>query len=151
MNAVTIWRPRNGLLSLSDAVDRFFEERLLSPRSLWLASPLRDGLAMDMYRDDGNLVIKAEVPGVKPDELEITVKDNVLSIAGEIRSEEEVKRENYIRRERGYGSFCRSVVLPVEANGDKAEATFEDGLLSVSIPLAEEAKSESIKVEVKAS
>jgi HSP20 family protein len=104
-----------------------------------------------MYRDDGNLVIKAEVPGVKPDELEITVKDNVLSIAGEIRSEEEVKRENYIRRERGYGSFCRSVVLPVEAKGDKAEATFEDGLLSVSIPLAEEAKSESIKVEVKES
>ena len=151
MNAVTIWRPRNDLLSLSDAVDRFFEEGLLSPRSLWLASPLRDGLAMDMYRDDGNLVIKAEVPGVKPDELEITVKDNVLSIAGEIRSEEEVKRENYIRRERGYGSFCRSVVLPVEANGDKAEATFEDGLLSVSIPLAEEAKSESIKVEVKES
>ncbi len=151
MNAITLWRPMNDLLSLSDAVDRFFEEGFVSPRSLWLVSPHRDGLAIDMYRDDDNLVIKAELPGVKPDELEITVKDDVLSIAGETNAEEEIKQDNYIRRERRYGSFRRSVVLPAEAEADKAEATFEDGLLTVSIPIAEEAKSESIKVEVKES
>ena len=111
---------------------------------------MRDGLTIDMYRDDGNLVVKAEVPGVKPEELDVTVKDNVLNIAAETKAEEEAKRENYIRRERRYGSFRRSVVLPAEAEGDKAEATFEDGLLTVSIPLAEEA-SETVKVKVKES
>jgi HSP20 family protein len=151
MNAITLWRPMNDLLSLSDSLDRFFEEGFVSPRSLWLASPLRESLAIDMYRDDGNLVIKAEVPGVEPEELEITIKDNVLNIAGETKAEEEVKRENYIRRERRYGSFRRSVLLPAEAEGDKAEATFEDGLLAVSIPLAEEPQPESVKVEVKES
>ncbi len=151
MNGITLWRPMNDWLSLSDAVDSFFEEEFVSPRSLWLVSPLRDDLAIDMYRDDGNLVIKAEMPGVKPDELEITVKDNVLSIAGETKAEEEIKRENYIRRERRYGSFLRSVALPAEAQGDKAEATFEDGLVTVRIPVAEESKSESIKVQVKES
>ena len=151
MNAITLWRPRNDLLSLSDALDRFFEGRFLSPRSLWLASAFRDGLTIDMYREDGNLVVKVEVPGVKPEELDITVKDNVLNIGGETQAEEEVKRENYIRRERRYGSFRRSVVLPAEAEGNKAEATFEDGILTVTVPLAEEAKSESIRVEVKES
>jgi HSP20 family protein len=150
MNAITLWRPRNDLLSLSDAVDRFFGEGFLSPRSLWLASP-PEGLAIDMYKDDGNLVVKAEVPGVKPEELEITIKDNVLNIAGETKTEEEVKRENYIRRERRYGSFLRSVVLPAEAESDQAEATFEEGLLTVTIPVAEEAKSDSVKVEIKES
>jgi HSP20 family protein len=151
MNAITLWRPRNDLLSLRDAVDSFFREGLLDPRSLWLATRLREGLAIDMYRDDGHLVIKAEVPGVKPEELEVTIKDNVLNIAGETRAEEEVKREDYIRRERRYGLFRRSVALPAEAEGDKAEATFEDGLVAVTVPLAEEPQPESIKVEVKKS
>lgn len=151
MNAITLWRPRNDLLSLSDAVDRFFGEGFLSPRSLWLASPPREGLAVDMYRDDGKLIVKAEVPGVKPEELEITIKDNLLNIAGETKTEEEVKRENYIRRERRYGSFRRSVVLPAEAESDQAEATFDEGLLTVTIPVAEEAKSDNIKVEIKES
>ena len=151
MSAITLWRPRSDLLSLSDAVDRFFEEGFLSPRGSWLVSPFEEGLALDMYRDDGKLVIKAEVPGVKPEDLEITVKDNVLSISGETKTEEEVTRENYIRRERRYGSFSRSVVLPAEAESDQAEATFEDGLLTVNIPVAEEAKADSVKVEIKES
>jgi HSP20 family protein len=151
MNAITLWRPMSDLLSFGDTMDRFFDEGRLNPSSLWLVSPFRDGLAVDMYRDDGNLVIKAEVPGVKPDDLDITVKGNVLEIAGETEAEDEVKRENYIRRERRYGSFRRSVVLPAEAEGDKAEATFEDGILTVSVPLAEEAQPESVKVEVKES
>ena len=106
---------------------------------------------MDVYRDNGSLVIKVEVPGVTPEELDVTVKDNVLTISGETSAEEEVKEENYVHRERRYGSFCRSVALPAEAEGDKADAAFEDGVLTVTIPVAAELQPETVKVEVKGS
>jgi HSP20 family protein len=151
MNAITLWRPRRDWLSVSDAIDRFFDEA--SPRSsrVWLAPAWRGGVAMDVYRDNGRLVVKAEVPGVTAEELDVSVKDNILTISGETNIEEEVREENYVRRERRYGSFCRSVALPAEAEGDKAEAAFEDGVLTVTIPVAEEPQPETVKVEVKES
>ena len=151
MNAITLWRPRRDWLSVSDAIDRFFDEA--SPRSsrAWLAPAWRAGVALDVYRDNGSLVIKVEVPGVTPEELDVTVKDNVLTISGETSAEEEVKEENYVHRERRYGSFCRSVALPAEAEGDKADAAFEDGVLTVTIPVAAELQPETVKVEVKGS
>lgn len=151
MRAITLWRPTNELMSLGDVMERFFDDRFLSPSRVWTVSPFREGLPLDAYRENGNLVVKAEVPGVKPEELEITVKDNVLEIRGETKAEDEVKREDYICRERRYGSFRRAVVLPAEAEGDKADATFEDGLLTVTIPVAEEPQPETVKVEIKES
>jgi len=151
MNAITLWRPRRDWLSMSDAVDRFFDDAFFSPSRLWLAPVWSEGVAMDVYRDNGRLVIKAEVPGVTAEELDVSVKDNVLTIYGKTKGEEEVKEENYVRRERRYGSFCRSVALPADAEGDKAEAAFEDGVLTVTIPVAEEPQSETVKVEVKES
>jgi len=151
MNAITLWRPRRSLLYMSDSLDRFFDEGFLRPSRLWLVPAWSEGLAVDVYREDGNLVVKAEVPGVTAEDLDVTVKDNVLTIAGESKAEEEVEEENYFRRERRYGSFCRSFALPAQAEGDKAEAAFEDGVLTVSIPVAEEPQEDSIKVEVKAS
>jgi HSP20 family protein len=151
MRAITLWRPRNDLLSWSGAVDRFFDDGLLLPHRLSVWTPFDEGFAMDMYREDGNLVVKAEVPGISPEELDISVKDNVLRISGESKAEEEVERENYICRERRYGSLRRSVLLPSDVDGGKAEATFENGLLTVTIPVSEEVKPESIKVKVKES
>lgn len=151
MSAITLWRPRRDLLSLSESLDRFFDDRLLRPRRLWLVPSWSEGLALDVYREDGNLVIKAEVPGATAEGLDVTVKDHVLTIAGETKAEEEVEEENYIRRERRYGSFRRSLALPAEADGNEAEAAFEDGVLTVTIPVAEEPQVESVKVEVKGS
>ncbi len=151
MNAISLWRPRRGLLSMGDSPDRFFDGRFLRPSRLWLVPAWSEGLAVDVYTEDGNLVVKAEVPGVTAEELDVTLKDNVLTITGETKAEEEVKEENYIRRERRYGSFCRSLALPAEAEGDKAEAAFEDGILTVRIPVAEEPREDTVRVEVKAS
>jgi HSP20 family protein len=110
----------------------------------------REAPALDVYRENGSVVIKAEVPGVSSEDLDITVKDNVLTIAGETKAEE-IEEESFVRRERHYGSFIRSVALPADAEGDKAEAGFENGVLTVTIPVAEEPQPESIKVEVKES
>jgi len=134
------------MLSLGESLDRLFDEALVAPLGMWREVP-----RVDMYREDGNLVVKAGVPGISAEELEVTVKDNILTISGETKAEEEVEEENYIRRERGYGSFCRSVALPAEAEGEKTEASFEDGVLRLTIPVAEEPREESIKIPVKAS
>ena len=85
------------------------------------------------------------------EDLDVTVKDNILTISGETKTEEEIEEENYVRRERRYGSFTRSVALPAGAESDKAVAEFEDGVLTVTIPVAEEQQPESIKIEVKES
>jgi HSP20 family protein len=151
MSAITLWRPRRELLSLGESLDRFFDDWYLGPRTLWATPTSMSVFPVDVYREDGNLVIKAEVPGVTSDELGISVKDNILTISGETSAEGEVKEENYIRRERRYGSFSRSLALPVDAEGDKAEAAFEDGVLTVTIPVAEEPQPEAVKIEVKSS
>jgi len=151
MSAITLWRPRRDLLSLGEPLDRLFDDWYVGPRTLWAMPTLSSVFPLDVYREDGSLVIKAEVPGVTSDELDISVKDNVLTISGETRAEEEVEEENYVRRERQYGSFSRSLALPVEAEGDKAEAAFEDGVLTVTIPLAEEPQPQAVKIEVKSS
>jgi HSP20 family protein len=151
MNAITLWRPRRNLISVGDTLDRFFDDWFYRPSNMWLAPSWTEALPLDVYKEDGNLVIKAEVPGVASEDIEISVKDQVLTISGETRSEDEVKEENYLRRERRYGSFYRSLVLPAEAEGDKAEAAFEDGILTITVPVAEEPQPEAVKIAVKES
>jgi HSP20 family protein len=151
MNAITLWRPRRDLFPAGDVLDRFFEDWPVRPSRLWLLPSLPEYTPLDVYRENGNVVIKAELPGVLSEDIDLKIEDHVLTISGETRSEEEVEEEKYIRRERRYGSFSRSVALPVEAEGDKAEAAFEDGVLTVTIPVAEEPQPEVVKVEVKKS
>ena len=151
MSAITLWRPRSSLLSRRRPLDHFFDYWSYGPSPLWLVPSWQEAPALDVYRENGSVVIKAEVPGVSSADLDITVKENVLTIAGETKAEEEIEEESYVRRERHYGSFTRSVALPADAEGDKAEAGFEDGVLTVTIPVAEEPQPESIKVAVKES
>jgi HSP20 family protein len=151
MSAITLWRPRTNLVSVGDSLDRFFDDWFYRPSRMWPATSLTEALPLDVYREDGNVVIKAEVPGVPSEDIDISVKDQVLTISGETRSEDEVKEENYLRRERRYGSFYRSLALPAEAEGDKAEATFEDGILTITVPVAAEPQPEAVKIAVKES
>jgi len=93
------------------------------------------------------VVVKVAIPGVKPEDIDITVTGDTLSIKGEAKEETEVKRENYIRQERRYGAFSRSVTLPSGVETEKAEASFENGILTLNIPKAEEVKPKVIKVK----
>jgi len=149
MSNLMRWEPFRDLVSLREAMDRLFEESFVRP---W-EGPLRprgmEALAVDMYETDDSIVVKATIPGVKPEDLDISVTGDTLTVRGEIRREEEVKEENYLRRERYYGSFCRSLPLLTQVVADDAEAVFEDGVLTLTLPKAEEVRPKTIKVRTK--
>jgi HSP20 family protein len=144
--SIVRWEPFRDFMTLREAMDRLFEESFVRSRREWPAT-VESTLALDMYETEDAVVVKTAVPGVKSDDIDITISGNTLSISGETKVEEEVKEENYIRHERRYGSFSRSVVLPESVNPDEAEASFEDGILTLSIPKAPEAKPKVIKVK----
>lgn len=139
--------PLGDLVSLRDAMDRLFEESLVHP----FGGLERVGAqlpAVDVTETDETILVEAELPGVKPEDLDITVEGNMLTIRGETKEEVEKKEEGRrIYRERRYGSFCRSFTLPVAIKADEAEAEFEDGVLKLSLPKEEEAKRKSITVK----
>jgi len=145
MRSMVRWEPFNDLISLRDAMDRLFEESFVRPyRSAEPADT--NPLAVDMFETDEAVVIKAAVPGVNPQDIEITVQGDTLNIKGESKAEEQVERENYYYREVRYGSFSRALSLPAGVDTDKAEASFENGVLTLTLPKAEEIKPKSIKV-----
>jgi HSP20 family protein len=138
-------------MSLRDAMDRLFEESFVRPfgERPWLADDAGT-LALDIYENDDNLVVETSLPGISPDEVDISVAGNSLTIKGETkRGEEKEENGKYHYRERRYGSFQRTVSLPVEVNADEAAATFENGLLKLSLPKVEEAKPKRITVKAK--
>jgi HSP20 family protein len=105
--------------------------------------------ALDVYQTPSEVVVKAALPGAKPEDVNIDITGDTLTIKGERKAEQEVKRENYLYQERRYGAFSRTVVLPSGLKSDKAEATMEDGVLTLTIPKAEEVKPKAIKVKAK--
>lgn len=146
------WEPYRDLISLREAMSRIFEESFVQPRTGWLApfGPVGERtLAVNMYETDDAIVVRSAIPGLKPDDLDISVTGDTLTIKGESKVEEEVKEEHYIRRERRYGSFCRALTIPVPIVADKAEADFENGILTLTLPKAEEVKPKAIKVKAK--
>ena len=145
------WDPFREAVSLRDAMDRLLEDSFVRPRGEWPTLASREqSLALDVYETDENLVVEASMPGTKPEEVDISVVGNTLTIKAEREEQREKKEEGrYYFRERRYGAFQRSVGLPVDVDADKAEATFEDGVLKLSLPKAEEAKPKRIQVQVK--
>lgn len=141
------WEPFRELVSLREAMDRLFEESFVRP---WGAlTRWAEGPAVDMYETDDAVVVKAALPGVKPEDVEISVTGDTLTLRGEVKREEKVREENYVRRERYYGSFCRSLLLPTRVVADDAEAVFENGVLTLTLPKAQEVKPKTIKVKAK--
>jgi HSP20 family protein len=102
--------------------------------------------AVDMYESDQTLTLKAELPEFSKDDVQVDIKDNVLTLKGERKREHEVKEEQYHRVERVFGAFRRSFVLPALVDADKAEATFKDGVLELKLPKAEQAKPKRIGI-----
>ncbi|MGQ9571747.1 MAG: Hsp20/alpha crystallin family protein [Dehalococcoidia bacterium] len=148
MTSLMRWEPFGDIRSLRERMDRLFEDFFRGPRIVpWESSDLV--FPVDLYETEDSLVVKASLPGVKPEEVNISISGDVLTIKGETKSEEEVKQENYHRREMRYGSFCRSIPLPTRVEQDKAEATFEHGILTVTLPKAEEVKPKSIQIKAR--
>ncbi|MEE8163070.1 MAG: Hsp20/alpha crystallin family protein [Anaerolineae bacterium] len=143
------WEPFRDLISLRQAMDRLFEESFIRPRVGWLAPLGAGALAVDMYETDQDVVIKSSVPGVKAEDLDITITGDRLTIKGETKTEEKVEKANYIRQERRYGAFCRSLTLPTTIVAENAKAEFENSVLTLTLPKAEEVKPKTIKVKAK--
>jgi HSP20 family protein len=143
------WEPWSDLMSLRDAMDRLFEESVVRPRAGWLAPLGAENLAVDMYETDEEVVVKTAVPGVKSEDIGVSITGDVLTIKGETEAEEKVEKANYIRQERRYGAFSRSLTLPSTVVADKATAEFENGVLILTLPKAEEVKPKTIKIKAK--
>lgn len=149
MSSLMRWQPMNELVSFRDAMDRLFEDSFIGPRWGWIAPMGAANLAIDMFETKDEVVVKAALPGIKPEEVEVTITGNTLTISGESQEENEVKEKDYIRQERRYGSFTRTVTLPDGLKADKADASFENGVLTLKVPKSEEAKPKTIKVKTK--
>jgi HSP20 family protein len=133
--------------SLQQRFNRLFEEMFpfaTEPISMAGWSP-----SCDIYETDNEIVVKAEIPGVKKENIKLSMQDNVLTLTGERKFEEETKKENYMRVERGYGKFTRSFSLPSYVDAKKISAEFKDGLLEVKLPKSEEAKPREVEIKIK--
>jgi HSP20 family protein len=143
------WEPWSDLMSLREAMDQLFAESFVRPRAGRLAPLGAESLAVDMYETEDDVIIKTAVPGVKPEDIDVSITGDVLTIKGETKAEEKMEKANYIRQERRYGAFSRSVSLPSTVVADKATAEFESGVLTLTLPKAEEVKPKTIKVKAK--
>jgi HSP20 family protein len=135
------------MLDLRRDFDRLFESALDLPQ---FGSETADtwGLALDIVENDDAYVVKASVPGINPDDLEITLSENNLTIRGEFKEEKDVEENRYHLRERRQGSFARSVTLPTIVERDAIEATYDAGVLTLRLPKAEEVKPKRINIQV---
>ena len=147
MSNLTRWEPVREMMTLREAMDRLFDDAFTRPINL------RDGgwssPAIDMYQTDDEVVIKAALPGFKADEVQINVTGDVFVLRGEMKHEEETKDKAWHIREHRWGSFERSISLPTDVRADKASADFENGILTVTLPKAEEVKPKTITVKAK--
>lgn len=148
MNVLTRWNPYREMLSLRDQMDRLFEDTfsLFPSAQNRFQMPRIWGLDLDVSETDEAYTVKAAVPGITPEELDITLTNNVLTIKGELEAAEEQEGEVYHMRELRYGSFSRSLTLPEQVNADEIEAHVENGILTVLVPKSEESKPKRIPV-----
>jgi HSP20 family protein len=148
--AMQRWEPFKEMMTLRNAMDRLFEDSFVRPSTWLFEGEGRGTLPLDMYQTENEIVVKASLPGFKPEDVDISISGDTLTIKGERKEETETKEENYFYKERRYGSFSRMVTIPVEVKSEAAEATFENGELTLTIPKAETAKPKQIKVKPKA-
>lgn len=146
MNGITRWDPFHNLSMLQEQVNRLFDTKFSpngdsSTLSAWV-------LSVDVYETENELVIKADVPGATEKELDVRVENNMLTIGGERKFEQEVKEENYLRMERSYGSFHRTFSLPNTVDTQAIQAKYTDGVLTVTLPKRAESKPKQVKVNV---
>ena len=150
MSGLVPWRP----LREMEALERRFGDIFDWPAmpALWRHFSGREGgwvPSIEVYEKEGGFVVKAELPGMKEEDIEVSVSDGTLTLKGERKAESEVKEEDYYCCERSYGSFLRSVALPSTVDAEKIGATYEDGVLEVSLPKVAEVKPKKVSVKTR--
>ena len=146
MNSITRWCPFRSVSTLQEQVNRLFEGNSSpsgDPSNLTAWAP-----SVDVYETENELVIKADLPAVSEKDIDLRVENNMLTIRGERKFEQNVKEENYLRVERSYGSFSRSFSLPNTVDTQAIKAEYTDGVLSVTLPKRAESKPKQVKINV---
>ena len=150
MSNLTRWEPAREMMTLREAMDRLFDDAFTRPFSM-----MRDGgsnwssPAIDMYQTENDIVVKAAMPGIKADEVQINVTGDILTIKGEVKHDEETNDKSWHIREQRWGAFERSVRLPTGVVADKAKADFDNGILIITLPKSEEMKPKTINVKAR--
>ncbi len=142
--------PFSRMLSLRQMMDRLMEDAFVMPRDALMSGigALAGGGQMDVYEEGNDFVVEAQLPGFKPEDIDISVERGTLTIRGELRGQEERKDRNYLIREQRPGSFQRTIQLPQTVNPDACQATFEHGILRLTFPRAEQAQPRRIPISV---
>jgi HSP20 family protein len=146
MSNLTRWEPVREMMTLREAMDRLFDDAFTRPISMSGGSILP---AIDLYQTADDVVVKAALPGLKADDVRISVTADMLTLSGEFKQETEQKETTYHIREHHYGSFERAVTLPTVVQTDKAKADFENGILTITLPKAETVKPTTINIKAK--
>ena len=141
--SINIWSPWDDMMSLREAMNQLVEESVVRPGQ---HGGFRGNLALDMFEDADNVEVTATLPGMSPDDVQITVQGDVLVIKGEHKQEQERKQGSYHLRERRVGTFYRAVQLPTLVQAEKATAEFRNGVLYLTLPKAEQMKPKAIAV-----
>ena len=136
---LTGWERFAELAELRSRFDRLFDDWLDGHERAWTP-------AIDVVRENDHLVLRADLPGIKPEEVKLEVEDDILTVSGEHRESKEEKDEQYVRRERRNGSFSRSLTLPVAVDAKKIKAKTHEGVVEVTIPLPKDATKETVNI-----
>jgi HSP20 family protein len=144
--ALIRWTPANELFNIHSELDRVFGDMMREISASTVAGNGQTILPVDVRRDGNQLVIEASVPGFKPDEVNVTVDNGVLTIDAQHQEESEKTEKDFIRRERYQGRYFRQLTLGEKVDGDKARAEFKDGILTVSVPLISKPEPKRIAV-----
>jgi len=150
--AIRRWDPMSEMMSLRHVMDRLFEDAWV-PSWGTVRGAVESGfgtLPVDIYETEDAVVVTASLPGLKPEDIDITVQGDMLRIQGEIKHDQEVKDDQFHRRERRFGHFQRELALPTSVRADGVEAQFEHGVLTLHLPKAEEAKARRIPSRARA-
>ncbi|HID98060.1 MAG TPA: Hsp20/alpha crystallin family protein [Thermodesulfobacteriaceae bacterium] len=145
MFEISPWKPIRELTSLRKEMDNLWENffggtELMPFEGEWVPS-------IDVSETDDSITVKAEIPGIDPKDIQISLSGNLLTIKGEKKEETEEKKKNYLRKETRYGAFSRTIRLPVVADADKIEAKYKKGILNIVLPKKEEEKPKQIEIK----
>lgn len=141
------WNPMRDMLGLQQRMDRIMKDVFLPAQNFNREDTLWDwNPKVDIYDEDGHIVLKAELPGIDKKDIEVDVKDRILTLKGERASDNEIKKDTYLQRERSFGKFERSFTLPVNVKAEDIKAVYKDGLLKVEIPKPLDSKPKQITV-----
>ena len=146
---ITRFTPMTDFVSLREAMDRLFEDSFIRPTTWTGLAAGQIAVPVDLWETNDAYHVRADVPGITPDQLEINVTADTLTFGGEVKGQSDVSNEGWLRQERRIGKFQRAFTLPVQIDPDKVVANFANGVLELTLPKADQVKPRSIKVNAK--